>query len=241
MLYYLYGIVKSGTAGNTAGIFEVSFKDISGVAGEVTPEEFGEGPLKKNLESMEWLKEKVFRHEKVIEDIMKKTTVIPMKFCTLFSSRGSILEVLEQKYDYFKKLLERFSDKHEWGLKIYCNKNKEKPVKVPDSGREYLITKIKENEKASEDEQRLNAAIEEFFRKIKDLAEDIKLNRPTPKELLSFNDKEQIVNTSLLIPDSNVNELNDLLKQYIEQGIILELVGPLPVYSFIGDLHANNE
>lgn len=238
MLYYLYGIIKNEPIDD---VLWVSFNDISGVIGEVSPGEFGEIPLRKNLESMDWVKDKVLSHEKVIESIMKKTTIIPMKFCTIFNSTERIQRLLEEKHGYFMELLERFKDKHEWGLKIYCNKRKEVYADVPASGREYLMAKKKETVKVLEDELNLNAIIEEIFIKIKDIAEDIRLNRLTPKELLPYKDKEQLVNASLLVSDKNVNRLNDLLKKYIEQGLILELAGPLPVYSFVGDPHADNE
>lgn len=230
--YYLYGIIK----GEIEGVSTVSHNEISGVISKVSLDEFGEEALKKNLESMDWVTEKVFNHERVVEDVMKKTTVIPMKFCTIFKSTENILKLLEEKYSYFKELLDRFSNSHEWGLKIYCAARPEPVSKAISSGREYLMAKKEERERALEFEEAVNNSIEDIYREVRTVSEDFRLNRPTPKELLSGKDKEQVLNASFLVLDSNRDRLigmaDGLAKKY--QGLELALAGPLPVYSFVG-------
>lgn len=238
MLYYLYGVIKDV---HIEDIEKVPFNGIAGVISQVSPEEFGEVPLRQNLESLDWVREKVFNHERIIEDVMKKTTIIPMKFCTIFNSTERILQLLKDKYNYFTELLERFSNKHEWGFKIYCGKKPEVLTNVPASGREYLMAKKREEEKALEDERSINAYVEEIFKKVRSLAEDVRLNGPTPKELLPDKDKEQILNASFLVPDNNVDRLIALVNDMAKEDLKLELAGPLPVYSFVGGKDADNE
>lgn len=223
--YYLYGVIKDEHLG------KISYKGISAVADEVSLDEFGEEPLRKNLESLDWVKDKVFNHEKVIESIMKKTTIIPMKFCTIFNNKERILGLLRERYDYFNELLERFAGKHEWGVKVYCDIKPKVEAKSPSSGKEYLVLKKLEEEKAQESEREINTYVEEVFKKIRALSVDFRINRPTPKELLTDSDKEQVLNASFLVADSNFNELIATAKGLAG----VELVGPLPVYSFVGD------
>lgn len=223
--YYLYGIIKDEPIG------KISYKGISAIVDEVSLDEFGEEPLKKNLESLDWVKDKVFNHEKVIENIMKKTTIIPMKFCTIFNTRERILGLLKEKYDYFNELLERFAGKHEWGVKVYSDIRPKVEAKSPSSGREYLALKKMEEEKIQESEREINVYVEEVFKKIRALSVDFRINRPTPKELLPDSEKEQVLNVSFLVSDSNSSELISTAKGLAG----VELVGPLPVYSFVGD------
>lgn len=243
--YYTYGIIKNEPIGtNIPGIDKkenistVPFNGIACIVSQVGLDEFGEAPLRKNLESMDWVREKAFAHERVIEEIMKRTTIIPMKFCTIFASTDRVIDMLKEKYDYFIELLERFANKHEWGIKVYCRKRETAAVKNPGSGREYLMSKKAQEEKSLEDERNVNTWGEEIFRNIKPLAEDARINRPTPKELLQDKSKEQVLNVSFLVPDRNREELtllvDDMVKMYSKNGLTLELVGPLPIYSFVG-------
>ena len=242
--YYLYGIIKNmPLADNIPGldsrgsVFVIPFNDLAGIVSTVNLAEFGEVPLKQNLESLDWVRDKVFGHERVIEVVMKQTAVIPMKFCTIFNSRERVLEELEKKCDFFIKLLEAYSDKREWGIKIYESIKSELSAKPAASGREYLKLKKAQQDTALEHERRVNAMVEKIFKKINSLAESSRINRPTPKELLPHKDKEQILNASFLVLESKEKELSKLVdetaRQYSEESLIVELIGPLPVYSFI--------
>lgn len=229
--YYLYGIIKDEPL---EGIVKIPFNGIAGVVSSISLDEFGEVPLMQNLESLDWVRDKVFKHERVIEDVMKRTTIIPMKFCTIFKSEEKIIDLLKEKYSYFMELLEKYRDKSEWGVKIYCKKEEFQMAKTS-TGRDYLLAKKVQEEKLQKDERYINAIVEEIYKKIRQLAEEAKVNRPTPKELLPDKNKEQVLNLSILVPDDNANKLvalvDNLARQY---SLILELVGPLPVYSFIG-------
>lgn len=243
--YYLYGVIKDvPLRDKISGIDRrqyVSTVPSNGIAGIVSPvslDEFGEVPLKQNLESLDWVRDKVFRHEGVVEEVMKKTTIIPMKFCTIFNSTERVLDLLKKKHDFFAKLLETYSGKHEWGVKIYCSiKPKTATQQTGGSGREYLTRKKIQQETVAEDERRVNASIEKIFKKLRDLAEDSRINRPTPKELLPYNDKEQVLNASFLMEETNAKRFtvlaDELAEEYKEQ-LIVKLTGPLPIYSFIG-------
>ena len=241
--YYLYGIIKNmPLADNIPGIDEgavlaISFHEIVGIVSAVSLAEFGEVPLKKNLESLDWVRDKVFGHERVIETVMKQTAVIPMKFCTIFNSRERILELLEKKHGLFTELLEKYSDKREWGGKVYCRKKPDVAITPTATGKEYLQMKKRQYELAQEYERRVNKAVDEIFKRINGLAELSRINRPTPQELLPYNDKEQVLNASFLVRETQEKKLralaDELAVHYGEEGLTLELAGPLPVYSFI--------
>lgn len=242
--YYLYGIIKNkpdindlpGIDGR-GKVFLVHFDGMAGIASIVNLAEFGEVPLKKNLESMDWVREKVLGHERVVEAIMKQATVIPMKFCTIFNSPERIKELLEKKQVFFTKLLEAFSDKQEWGVKAYCRKDQGMAIKPTATGREYLLMKKKQYEVSLEYERKVNILVEKIFNKINILSELSKINRPTPNELLPHKDKEQVLNASFLVRKSKEKQLSvlvdELAGEHREEGLTVELIGPLPVYNFV--------
>ena len=257
-VYYLYGIIKNMPLQDTipgidrgGKVSAIAFNEIAGVVSSVNLDEFGEAPLKQNLESLDWVKDKVFSHERVVEAVMKDTTIIPMKFCTIFNTTERVLSLLEEKYGAFVKLLETYSNKHEWGVKVYCSKNLmgNVPATVPSRGREYLMNRKAQQDMQLKNERKINALVTKIFEKIKSLAEDSRINRSTPKELLPYKDKEQLLNASFLMGEANEKKLPALVQELSEEhkeNFLLEVTGPLPIYSFIasdlgGISNANNK
>lgn len=246
---YLYGIIKGPLSNknilgldNRSVIEAISLNDITAVVSCVNLDEFGEIPLKRNLESMDWLKEKAFNHEKVIEKVLTGTCIIPIKFCTIFKTPEGLASLLKEKYEYFLKLLEEYKGYYEWGVKISASI---KPVALPLTpaacGKEYLRQKKRQYDLAVENERRINTKVKKVFEKVNALANDSRINRPTPKELLTNKDKEQVLNASFLVAVDKAKELigliNELAGEY--KDLIIALAGPLPVYSFIGELNGS--
>jgi hypothetical protein len=88
-------------------------------------------------------RENVLAHERVNETVMRKHTVIPMSFGTVFKTRDDIVELLRSAYDAFHDVLDKMQDKLEFGLKILWD-------------REVML---KEIEKQDEDVRRLKQEI----------------------------------------------------------------------------------
>jgi len=57
-------------------------------------------------------------HEKVIEEVMKDYTVLPLRFCTIANSAEEIRTLLRRRYGEFKGMLRDMDNKVEMGLKI---------------------------------------------------------------------------------------------------------------------------
>ena len=56
-------------------------------------------------------------HEKVIEEVMKDYTVLPLRFCTIANSAEEIRTLLRRRYGEFKGMLRDMDNKVEMGLK----------------------------------------------------------------------------------------------------------------------------
>lgn len=245
--YYLYGVIKNVSIGeNIPGVdqrgkvFIAPFDGIAGVISSVGMDEFSEVSLKKNLESLDWVRERVFSHERVVEEIMKQTAVIPMKFCTIFTGIERVFELLKNRYEFFLDLLEAYSGKCEWGIKVYRN-NQNVGTRPSSSGMEYLKNKKAEYDRLEADEKRINAFLENILKRIKAAAQDTRINRLTPEELLNYEGKptkEQVLNISILIEKDETEKLKKVIDEIADEyreTLMLEAAGPLPVYSFIAD------
>jgi len=64
-------------------------------------------------------RENLIAHEKVIEEVMKDHTVLPVRFCTIATSAEEIRSLLMKRYQELKNLLRSMDNKVELGLKLF--------------------------------------------------------------------------------------------------------------------------
>src|SRR5882757_5331897 len=112
---YVYCIIQAsdplrfgplGIGAHPAEVHTVNYKDIAAVVSD-TP-----------IEVHDPTRENVLAHERVNETVMRKFTVIPMSFGTVFKTREDIIELLRSAYDAFHDVLVKMQDKLEFGLKV---------------------------------------------------------------------------------------------------------------------------
>ena len=90
-------------------------------------------------------RENALAHEHVIETVMKKHTIIPMSFGTVFRTDDDIREVLKSIYPSLKDVLKQMAGKLEFGLKVNWD-------------RDQIIEEIKRETKKSTDSTRRSRA-----------------------------------------------------------------------------------
>lgn len=95
------------------------FNDFFAIIELVPTNDFGELPLQKNITNMEWLIPKVNIHEGVIQQLMEETTVLPVKFATIFSQKNSLYALLQANKEKYATNFEKLRNKEEWGVKIF--------------------------------------------------------------------------------------------------------------------------
>jgi len=112
---YVYCIIQAsdplrfgplGIGVDPADVHTVNYRDIAAVVSD-TP-----------IEVHDPTRENVLAHERVNETVMRKHTVIPMSFGTVFKTRDDIVELLRSAYDAFHDVLDKMQDKLEFGLKV---------------------------------------------------------------------------------------------------------------------------
>src|SRR3954470_17760584 len=128
--YYVYGVARGEDAeipGDLEGVdpqhtvMLVPHRDLVALASRVSLSEFGEEPLHENLNDVEWLEAKARGHERVLDHVLAKMPVVPMRLCTIYRSDGHVRELLEREHDVFADALERLEGKTEWGVKVIAD------------------------------------------------------------------------------------------------------------------------
>lgn len=232
------------------GLYFVYAQGLYAVAGEVSPAEFGEENLKKNLTDLEWVKQKASLHEKIIEGIMKYACVIPFKFATLFNTEDSLKTMLKKHAVVMKENLSNLRDKQEWGVKLYCDTEKlkchlsgndaellklEGELKSSSPGKAYILKKKKEGLLDSILTQRLNEASKSSFERLKEKSLQTRVNRLLPKEVTE-RQEDMILNAAFLVDKNKVGDfkavLPNLEAEYADRWLVFDCTGPWPAYNF---------
>ncbi|MGZ6144113.1 MAG: GvpL/GvpF family gas vesicle protein [Myxococcales bacterium] len=235
---YVYCIIEAsaplkfgplGIGVEPADVHTVNYKDIAAVVSDT------------GLEVHDPTRENVLAHERVNETVMRKHTVIPMSFGTVFKTRDDIVELLRSAYDAFHDVLVKMEDKLEFGLKVLWD-------------REVMVREIEEQD---EDVRRLkqeisaqkgstyfarmqygrlvDAALQahsekyvaEIFEALRDVAVASRANKPIGDKMimnaafLVSRDKEQAF-------DARVKEIGARFDK-----LTFKYTGPWPPYNFV--------
>lgn len=131
--YYVYGILPSDGTDPVERIpdesidppnrpFLIRHGSIQAIVSSVTSSDFHTDALDRKLKDLEWKRLHKARHIQVLEAFMDGGyTPLPLHFCTVFPTRQRVEQFLSEKHDLLITGLARIQNKHEWGVKIYCD------------------------------------------------------------------------------------------------------------------------
>ncbi|MEI6056954.1 MAG: GvpL/GvpF family gas vesicle protein [Lentisphaerota bacterium] len=68
-----------------------------------------------------YIKECAMQHEKIIESLMEKYTVLPVKFHTVFKDKISAINAFQKHYSDFEDNIKKLRNKIEYSLKVLWN------------------------------------------------------------------------------------------------------------------------
>src|SRR5205823_14628141 len=117
---YVYCIIQAteplrfgplGIGADPAEVHTVNYRDIAAVVSD-TP-----------IEVHDPTRENVLAHERVNETVMRKHTVTPMSFGTVFKTRDDIVELLRSAAEAFGDVLNKMQNKLEFGLKVLWDRD----------------------------------------------------------------------------------------------------------------------
>lgn len=230
-------------------LYFVYHKGLFAVVSKVGVDEFNAEGLKKNMADLEWVKKKVWLHERVVEGIMKNSCLIPLKFATLFNSEESLKAVLEEYAEQFRIILTSLKDKEEWGVKIYCDLGKlkevllledeeilniDKEISFSSTGKAYFLKKKEELLNIAVN-KKFNEYGQMSFNRLREVSQEAGINKLLPKEVTERNDK-MILNSVFLINKNKVryflNIVENLRAKYTDKGLFFDCTGPWPPYNF---------
>ena len=242
------GIQSTGIDGSQR-VSGLRVKDIAAVFSSVSLGEFVGEAARSHLEDPAWVLPRACRHEWVIEEIMRRSPVLPVRFGSMFTSTRLLRDLLDRNGREISWFLDLLSDKEEWCVKCFADLDKsrewllhsdpefaQKRGRAPSSpGARYFHERHLHLQADKKARQGWPAAAEQVENELKDHAHKSCALRLQPRNV-SGRREEMILNCAFLLRRENITDFQAHVESfdadYREQGITVELSGPWPPYSF---------
>jgi len=233
------------------------FQDISAILSEVSFEEFSGPSAEAKMKDLSWVAPRAIRHEEVIEQVMRFSPVLPVRFGTIFSSPQTLEVPLQKHHDLICKFLEEITDKEEWVLRALLDREKakdkllssiltEKAAELAElsPGMRYLREQRIRTEIEKDLNRRLKAVSSKIAKELQESVTAFRERRLLSREITG-NTCDMAFNWALLISRDALPDFKARIEQantdYSKQGLLLELTGPWPPYSFAPSLEPEAE
>jgi hypothetical protein len=252
---YLYGIVRANVrlTGDLPGVdsrnkaFLLEGNELAAIVSSVPLEEFGEEPLRENLNEVAWLEEKARAHEGVLEALLESTTVVPTRLCTIFSDEKQVRQMMSRERAALLEALERLEGKAEWGAKAFAESGAleraaleraeegadDEPVSP---GAAYMDRRRREARARENAEEIADGWAQAIHERLARCAAEALLN-PLQRREVSGRDGDMLLNGVYLVEDEEVERFRELAselgEEYRARGLAVELTGPWPAYNFV--------
>ncbi len=182
-------------------------------------------------------------HEKVIEEVMKEYTVLPIRFGTIATSNDEVRSLLMKNYHEFKKLLRSMDNKVEMGLKVFWLNMDMIFKEIAASDREVKALKEKIQKKHKDFslderftlgekvknalERKREAEADEILRPLKSKCIDFCLNEPAGDSV--------VLNCAFLIDRMQEREFDDIVENLTRKhnNHKFKYIGPSPPFNFV--------
>jgi len=245
-------LALAGGAGLDGGVVEqVEAGGLAALVTRVPLAEFGAGPLRENLNDLEWLERVARAHETVLEGALSNGTIVPLRLCTIYESEDSVREMLEREHDSLARALETLSGRQEWGVKLLADDQRlteearsrsteaaalEDELAARTGGGAYMLRRRLERH-VRETVDALGAELaEQVHAQLADWATDAVV-LPAQNPELSGHEGRMLLNGAYLVEAERVDGLRALVAELEERhgdlGARIELTGPWPPYNFI--------
>lgn len=237
----------AGVAGGQVRL--VSAAEFTAVVSPVDLAEFGEEPLRRNMEHLPWLEAVARMHHDVVSVVAKVTAVVPMRLATVYRTDVGLAQMLRQHHEDFLAVLDHVAGRSEWGVKAYVAAPggpatppaapaapagpSSGVTGAPGSGAAYLSRRRAELTAAEDARKAAVASAKRIHYELAGQAVAVALHRPQDPQL-SGTTYRMIMNATYLVDDRDRVSFAATVRRAasMSPSVRLELTGPWPPYSF---------
>ncbi len=234
-----------------ASVGAVGRADVSGVysvAAEKSAEE-----LEARFQDPQWVMARACDHERIVETVMGRGAVVPVRFGTMFSSAGALEATVRNHRPRIAETLQTMADKEEWSVKGFVDDERatewllrndpdlgNRQASLPSQpGARYFQEKRLRQEASRRAKQTARTSVEHVSEALTAVALETRSLKAQPQKLTGRTEP-MILNKACLVRGSAVEALCNTVAAHRdacrEQGVTIELTGPWPPYSFCPSL-----
>lgn len=216
----------------------VEHHGLQAIVCDVDLDEFGEEPVRRNLEQLAWVEKVARTHDSVVRAIAARATVAPLRLVTVCLDDDSVAARLREWEQPLRAALSRVEGCREWSVKVYQADTSADPstagqAEGPRTGTAYLQRK----REASGRRARLDREAAESAEAVHTaLAGRSKASRRLGQQdpQLTNRSEPQILNGAYLVPDLEEERFRLLVEELRARhnSVLLEAAGPWAPYSF---------
>ena len=238
-----------GVAGSPVELVEDD--GLAALVSRVPIAEFGEEPLRRNLNDLAWLERVARAHEGVLERALADASIAPLRLCTIYDGPARVRTMLGAARARFMEVLDVLGGRQEWGVKLLLD-----PAQVAAEARRRLPDAEAEEAEVAERgegagymlrrrlERRLADAADALAA---DVADEVHVNllscavaavtRPAQNRELSGHEGDMALNAAYLVETKRVDDLREMVAileaHHNAVGARIELTGPWAPYNFV--------
>lgn len=257
---YLYGLTMAGEAtegqceavDNRYPVFTRDFVDITAVLSRVMPEDFTGRAVQERMRDVTWITSRACRHQAVVEQIARQADVFPAPFGTIFSNDRVLAELIRRHHKQIRDFLEGIAGHAEWSLKCFLDRDKAVAALAENAlasetrrlaglapGARYFEEKKIQKTAGKQLNHWLDTVVNALKPEIAAMA-----GRHRWRDLLSRQatglEMDMVINGAFLVAHGNLDDFRhraeELNRIHGPAGLIFELSGPWPPYSFCPSL-----
>ncbi|MBB2911612.1 hypothetical protein FHS43_002885 [Streptosporangium becharense] len=241
---YLYAIARDagpappddvpGVAG--APVRTITHDDLVAYVSPVPLDLFGEEPLRRSLEDLDWVGETARAHHRVVEAVARRAPTAPVRLVTIYSAEEQVRDLLHRRHDDLTAVLARVAGRREWGVKVYADPAGSSPAaeEPADTGRPgtAYLRRRQAGLRSRDDAWRAAVAYAEHAHAVlASVAVAAHRHRPQDPQL-SGRDDWMVLNGAYLVGEDRDEEFAAAVDALRGQGVEVELTGPWAPYSF---------
>jgi hypothetical protein len=234
-----------------APVHPVEEGGLAALVSSVPLAEFGEEPLRENLNDLAWLERVARAHESVLESALTGGPIVPLRLCTIFADEKAARAMLAREEKQLREALDRLDGRREWGVKLLVDRDalaaaaRERSPEVASlheesagrsGGAAYMLEQRLQRLVRELVDQLAGELADDVHARLGDWAADSVLNPPQNRELSGY-EGEMLLNGAYLVEIERTDGLRALLSELEERhhdlGARLELTGPWPPYNFV--------
>ncbi|MFF0249239.1 GvpL/GvpF family gas vesicle protein [Streptosporangium sandarakinum] len=247
---YVYAITRDKDAPGSAGLTGVAGTPVRTVAdaglvayvSTVPLDRFGEEPLRRSLEDLDWVSEMARAHHRVVEAVAGTAPTAPVRLVTVYGGDEQVRELLRDRRKDFTALLSQVAGRSEWGVKAYARRETAPPpgeeatgatgAAGSDSPGIAYLKRRRASLRGREDAWRVAADQAEHVHTALSAVSVANRRHRAQDPSLSGREEAMVLNGAYLVDDDRGGEFAAVVDSLRGQGADIELTGPWAPYSF---------